>query len=426
MNIVISQSLINALQKETKNRNWNYTKDDILKMIFLRLNEDKILLNEKYENILWKISNEKFQGICLGQSVVYFTQAMDFKTNTPKSRNTFFEQNFVSLYIKLKDKYKYFFVSLNPLDTAFENIKFAKTIILYILISSKVLGLNINKSINDILHSKLNQNSLQESNNQISNFHLFQNTKIKNILKNKNNSPSYITVNSYNKTIYFYSKIDGANFARTYLDILITNLLWDTLNKENYEKIIILNTENKKLINKLTDLLKTYDFEILLNGHWKNADFDNINYTKERKTLRNQALFLKNIIEKYGVKNCLSCFACDYPNYNNLIKSHIHRVADIESEINQNINVILNTEIINSGNNGFLLCPNHDREFENGSIFFDLKEMNFKVSKMFYEKNKDIATYIQKTLKNKSFLKNKEKNFVYCVQKHTIRTKNNI
>ncbi|WP_414617202.1 HNH endonuclease [Mycoplasmopsis felis] len=33
-----------------------------------------------------------------------------------------------------------------------------------------------------------------------------------------------------------------------------------------------------------------------------------------------------------------------------------------------------------SGDNGFLLCPNHDKEFEKGHIYFDLNEFKFKVN----------------------------------------------
>ena len=99
---------------------------------------------------------------------------------------------------------------------------------------------------------------------------------------------------------------------------------------------------------------------------------------------RDQDLFKSNIVKKY-IKYDIDinkCFASSYEITQNLIASHIHRVADIRNEYhNKKIDLRTATHLLTSGDNGFLLSPNKDKGFENGQIYFDIKQRKFAPNK---------------------------------------------
>lgn len=82
-------------------------------------------------------------------------------------------------------------------------------------------------------------------------------------------------------------------------------------------------------------------------------------------TCRKQDEFKYNLLVKYGRKKC---YLCDCDIESNVIASHIHRICDIDcsdlSYAEKRMQAV-------DGDNGFWLCANHDKMFENGVLTFD-------------------------------------------------------
>lgn len=328
----------------------------------LKMNIKKQLLFDEILNtndeLLFEIDEQnKFQGIIIKSKKLLISYTAELNNNyKPKGRNTFLSQPLVPAFkIALKNKYS-FFLSVNPNTFSTPEITDSISIRFKILKTCKI---NFTKLIENI-----------EPYNSVNEF-IEDVTFISN--KNKSNSPTYII--SKDDELQLFAKCDSANFKDSFLILMC--LLY--LNKDKPVFFIPLNNINKndiELLKLLNSIYKNLNLE--LDNEIKNELSNSI--IEELSLKRNQLKFTKNIINKYSSKNinCNQCFACDYKITQNLISAHIHRFSDINNDYQKNI--ISREEAINlsiSGNNGFLLCPNHDKEFEKGMIIFDIKNNKF-------------------------------------------------
>ena len=106
----------------------------------------------------------------------------------------------------------------------------------------------------------------------------------------------------------------------------------------------------------------------------------------------NQGVFREELLKSYG-----KCVLCDIKKRELLIASHIKPWA--ESEPNEKLDV----------DNGFLMCPNHDRIFDKGYITFD-DDGKIIISDRLTENdrvylNVDSTMHIELTESNKKYLK---------------------
>ena len=135
----------------------------------------------------------------------------------------------------------------------------------------------------------------------------------------------------------------------------------------------IAEKENKK-INFVQ--VKEHGTESISNTDRKLLEYYNVNVSDgaiilkdkqihDKSTCRKQDEFKYNLLEKYGTKKCYLC-GCDIEQ--NIIASHIHRITDIDhstlSDADKRMQAV-------DADNGFWLCANHDKMFENGIITFN-------------------------------------------------------
>ncbi|WP_322959770.1 HNH endonuclease signature motif containing protein [Mycoplasmopsis felis] len=381
--IHIHQRYYDYLKEQFKEFNIKKSIEEILVDILL---EDKILSLKDFDNIklIKELNNRSYIGISIPKHsvFVYFTQLLtsDFKT---KSRNTFVKQNALPVLKKLKEnKLSSVFLCLNPVDY----YRFKQ--------DSKIKRINLPKSIiNDLqllklLHFELSKTFLEilkdDSIKEINNFNpkitvddfVYQKQSLK--LQNKHNNPIFIELNKEDKEIKVIGKLDGANIS----DTVLTCMLISRLNNSYNLSFWLINSKARtKVVSWIKSLgFKYYGF-YEKEKYLKNLLNQNIEVF-DKDLIRKQNLLKLNIWNKYfDFIDILECFACNYNISNNLITSHIHRHSDIKKELLNN-EITYNDGIRNttSGDNGFLLCPNHDKEFEKGYIYFDLNEFKFKVN----------------------------------------------
>lgn len=347
----------------------------------------KILIYEKFINInnelCFKKIEDRFQGLVIDDHLIYFASKLN-SNNKTKSRNTFIAQNFSSCFFYANNKNLKIYLTVNPFDLD-KNIE-------AILSDSIKFDLKILSTLNVKISNKFGK---IEQFFSIKNFLELKN-KIRNV--NKGNKSTYIKL--LNSDIYIYGKCDGANFKRTFIECIAAK----KMNKEKRIYFIPLNGIEK--LNNNSNIKNYFQKNkiIILNDKQLYNDIninfnDLINSKNDDIIKRNQQLFYKKIILKYNeFINIDECFACNYNISENLISSHIHRVTDIKREyLNKEIDKEKAIEKIISGDNGFLLCPNHDKEFEKGMIFFDYENMQFLSSSKYSYK------YITENLIKKIF-----------------------
>lgn len=421
MIIDVSQGFIdNSYNELNKNRGAHVNNEIIYEHIKTLLIFENIIADDT--KISWRIIKEKFQGVVLDEKkIVYFTQFLTLNGKT-KSRNTFASQNINPIY-KYANKNEIFdiSVSLNPFDLQHYPIKLPRTIIKD-LSSFKTQGITINKSL--------------QSDKIISFTSINQYVQIRNELRkstNYNRNSTLIKIFDDLNIITVYGNFDGASGVDTLNCLrLINNLRNSSTNiKEFWTLNIGTDVPSKKIIKYIEEELQfKYIHNHMINGVPVLRQFLNsqiINESKEynAETIkRNQPFFIQNILRKYKEYNITTCFCCSYSIVNNLIASHIHRFADIRKEFEDNkIDAVKATELSISGDNGFMLCPNHDKEFENGQIYFDVNSLKMVASDINEAAQKDyinsliVMQPIPKDLLNDLFLSN--------VQKHITRTKAN-
>ena len=388
MDVIISKSFLDIEKKYIEKPD----NAQIYKKIENILISDQII--DSGAKINWIIKREqKFQGIKIPSKriIVYFTQKLE-NNGKPKSRNTFIGQNF------------------NPID------KIANQENLKICISINPLDINKNPSLANFTANSIkqiitsNENvKLMNSINKLGDFKKFSNlddflNSRCQLRKNKGNISTLISKNS-DDSITIFGKLDGANFSDTKLICKIIR----QLSKQN--KIYFCE------IGKTCHLDRKIDFKKMLNNlnieiindndqSWKLINSIELlkKYGKNAEHLRRrQDIFKRNIINKYNVEDfdISKCFASDYKISQNLIAAHIYRYVDIINDCKNGLITIQQAKnYIVSGDNGFLLSPNKDKEFEKGQIFFDLENKKFVPNKNILSQEE--YNYLLKTLNDDS------------------------
>lgn len=374
LDIYVSKSLIKSLITLRK-RDWNenLNENDIFKKIEEILISDEII--NRNENLNFAIIKDQFQGIYIKKKnlVIYFTQMLSFK-GAPRSRNTYLSQNFQPAfnYALLMDAN--ISISINPFNlNKILNIS-AESIVkdFRTLLSMSVI---INKSFPIKYNEENIFNNLED--------YIISRNKLK--LKNRGNNSTYIKIFDEEKNIIVYGKVEGANYS----DTINTCRIISKLNSSNYELLFFdLNNDSLKNNNKYNKIIET-GFVIIDSTEQENQlqkQLEEVRTEEQYEIIlkRNQGLFIKNIIQKYINVESFDlhrCFACDYIIESNFIASHIHRYSDIIKEfLNKKISISSAAHLIVSGENGFLLCPNQDKEFEKGMIYFDYENKKFAIN----------------------------------------------
>lgn len=448
MNINVSknlyQSLINRFAKEEVNRNTTFDKKVLLanKAIYNTIVYDGYI-EESFENCVFNEESYEYQGVVVDDKfLVFFSMALDDNLKDG-GRNTFLAQGFWPAYKRAREHNLAMKVSLNPfsfwkattpeinIEPIFKLKESASNIRTSIL-EMKMLGVEFSNTIidenRDIFENNLNS---------------YINSKTNSRYKNKGNNGMWLVYESETNTINVYG-VENAEQAKNNVTNIFSGAKWGDIilsclllrnqkekwNINNFNFIIYEEYNGSGFDNKIKFLKEKLGFTIE-NIFEQSKDMElnlNIEETKEQ-IKRRQHIFRRNIEKEYNFK--IECFACNYKVNNNLKAAHIHRFADIKSEyINCQIDFEEATKQTIDGVNGFLLCPNHDAEFEVGQIYFDLDEYKFKVNdhnrNITYSTNKEenraILNELLNNLQDKNLtLNNKAKNqekFEYYVHKH--------
>ena len=186
----------------------------------------------------------------------------------------------------------------------------------------------------------------------------------------KNNQENMRNYNSANNSSYaiedeegytLYGKLYGANGK----DSAFTACQLAQIAKNNNKKLHFIQVqehETEEISSTDRQLVEFYGVNLsegsIILENRKN---------KNKSTCRKQDEFKFNLLEKFGRKKC---YLCDCDIESNIIASHIHRVTDID-------NSVLSEEEKRAqavdAENGFWLCANHDKMFENGILTFNQK-----------------------------------------------------
>ncbi len=204
--------------------------------------------------------------------------------------------------------------------------------------------------------------------------------------RNIGNKSSYIL--EADDYIIIYAKVDAnSEFEMVYLASIINSLAKNE-GKQTYlyqvEEIYSqsFGKDNIKFlkdqgVNVIEDLQKYED----------NPDI----VLDESKTSRNQAEFYRNLLKKYNNgSDYKCCYFCGDDFQDTLIASHIQRVTDIN---NLDIPFSEKREKAVDADNGFWLCPVHDKYLENGYIYFVEDKLHLKDNLTEKQKEKIIETF---------------------------------
>lgn len=359
--ILISTSFIKSMQNEfLKNRNLNISLKDIQNEIKeLLIYEKKI---DKQALINFEEIADKFQGIIIENKseIICFTQILN-NQNKIKSRNTFLSQNISPIY-RMLDKYKIKVksISLNPfnIDEKLKIPDFIKNSFRQLITDNFKLNNSVNKLDNFKKFYTLDE---------------FIETIFKIREKNSGNLSTIIQKNP-DHSITIYGRLDGANFSDTIQKCRIIRKL------SNEDMKIFFYDISPNFSHSRINATKKEFTKLNIEIGPRKIDRNNLKRQNNELLTRDQDLFRSNIIKKYIKSNIdiTKCFASKYEITQNLIASHIHRVVDIKNEYHdRKIDYEKAKHLLVSGDNGFLLSPNKDKEFENGQIYFDTKLKKF-------------------------------------------------
>lgn len=174
--------------------------------------------------------------------------------------------------------------------------------------------------------------------------------------KSQNNS-SYIIDDGDQFT--FFGKTFGANGMETAMLASAFSILAKQQNK-NLVVHPVYENESKKFNKPIKEILRHYG--VIIGEDIE--EFDRV--SPKQQFTRNQLKFKYHLVKKFGQPRCYLC-ECDIPKA--IIASHIHRVADIKSDILLPLQDKLRQA--EDGDNGFWFCGTHDKLFEHGLISFD-------------------------------------------------------
>lgn len=357
--IVVSHSFLKVASNQIKKDYGTLlTEEQIFSKIFDLLIYDG-LISGSFNEIKWEVSTESFQGLLIPSKKLYvhFTQMLSVDGKA-RSRNTFLNQNFQTT-LKLAEKNKFdISISINPFD-----LEKSRPTANYIITSFReavTQGAIMNKSLQGIKGEKINN----------LNDYIFERSLNKN--KNSGNYSGIIDLDNKNRRITIYGRLDGAN-AKDTISMCKTIQI---LNKDNYFIEFFDVTPNTKVNEGIKKEIQNIVSEVCeVETMLENLKTNLMNNESYEELERDQATFKANIIKKYldipGF-DIHKCFASDYFIETNLIAAHIYRFADIKRDYkNGKISVDQAAHLIVSGDNGFLLSPNIDKEFEKGQIIFD-------------------------------------------------------
>ncbi|QJR44157.1 HNH endonuclease [Mycoplasma miroungirhinis] len=407
MVINVSINLYKSLKNKFLKENKNYTDNQIIELsnqsIYQTLFYDKYI-NETYKNCNFIEIQQPFQGVIVNNDfIVFFSMILsnDFRV---KGRNTFLSQGFYPAYKVAKKLNLPVKVSLNPYSVMkrIENNLDPK------FIPSKKLT-NIRTTISEM---KLLQIEFSLTLNDIENFfddnlQSYLNAKKASRNTNKGNNGIWLlkelqtnNVNVYGvdnkKDVGKKDIFDGAKWGDLFLVIKLLETKKEQWNIENLYFIIYQEYKHKSYTKKIK-IIQDAGFNVINNLLEQNSIFVDENLDTEDDIIRRQTVFRNNILKEYNFN--YECFACNYGL--NLQASHIHRFSDIRKEFK---NGTLSKKEAQfqavDGVNGFMLCPNHDKEFENGIIYFDLKTRKFMINKNTQFSSNSINNEIKSSILN--------------------------
>lgn len=369
MQIMVSKNLLSTIQG-FRLRDWHETVSNtqIFEKIKEALINDQIIF--KNDDTDFEITNKEFQGVYIPslKKTIHFCQ-MAKVNGTTRSRNTFLNQNFPVTYRLSKELGYTVSVSLNPYD-----------------IGKKIpIPSFIENSINELLTLEVSVNTSLIELGQFKKFnslneYLSNRTKLRET--NKGNESTLLEYNSNINSLTVYGRLDGASGPNTWIACNVIKKLSNQLNLQFFDVSPEQASASRvKLIKDIGfEINNTTDNEKDLVSRIKTMKPDIENFLK-----RDQDTFKANIIRKYiNVKdwNIHKCMACNYSVEENFIGSHIYRYTDIVNDFKKHkLTPEQAAHLIVSGDNGFLLCPNQDKEFEKGQIYFDLEKQCFIANK---------------------------------------------
>jgi hypothetical protein len=287
-----------------------------------------------------------------------------------RSRNTYLSQNFSPVNNFAQQNNSTISMSINPFDLGkpVPSSNFIQTSIKTLATSGATINLSL--SIPNLIFQTLRE---------------FLDVRYKLRNKNTGNNSTIIQENFITKVITIYGRLDGANGTDTINICRLVKQLAGINNQivqfynvtpKNYsfshgrlQQIKEMNLQIENVAENEKEIIQLLNTRSITEEQYD----QNLN--------RDQATFKANIIQKYiGVPNfnIHKCFACDYMVESNFIGSHIYRYADIKRDFLEN--KLTNEQaahLIVSGDNGFLLCPTQDVEYEKGMIIFDLNSKTF-------------------------------------------------
>lgn len=230
--------------------------------------------------------------------------------------------------------------------------------------------------------------------------------------KNIGNKSSYIL--EADDFVIIYAKVDAnSEFEMVYLASVI-NSLAKKENKQTYlyqvEEIYSTSfgEENIKFLKdqgiNVIDSLQKYE---------NNPDLQ----LDENKTSRNQAEFYKNLLSKYNKDSDYKCcYFCGDDFQDTLIASHIQRITDINK---LNIPFIEKRKKAVDPDNGFWLCPIHDKYLENGYIYFVDDKLNISNRVTEKQKEKIIETFYLTKNTDSPYFKKESSEIIQIFNKET-------
>lgn len=195
--------------------------------------------------------------------------------------------------------------------------------------------------------------------------------------RNTGNKSSYLLETSDRN--FVYGKTFGNNGFETVPIALCVAKLGEEENKETVFYQIkdnlgvdgTINKEAKPISKENIEVLESHGIVVFdeLRDYTENPE--NTEDELYNKNIRNQLIFMKNLMIKYGVQGHedeKKCYICGNDIQETIIASHIQRVCDIK---NLDIPWTEKRAKATDGENGLWLCETHDKLFEVGLLSFD-------------------------------------------------------